>query len=309
MADFRFTVNTVPMANEIKSVSRNVNKVSGAVVAMQAAVIAAEKDSADRICDNVNRGFYAMMHSQISQKIAQFTSTVESKLIELTQYAAALQNIQTRMQTDYNMISARYTKLFQSINNSLEARVAELDMPVFKLVDTDMKMLEGRAQMNSAGFMVNQLESVMCSQLLAASRMKSDAGNAIAAMTRYIGDATQEQKKSGRSMEDITVETTEDIFIPVSIVESSSPSGVPSVDYYVARSGNENIDSNIDRSVREQSFNSIAEGRWEEADERDMANIEAEFVNLLTNSQEDDRVREEIIRMFNMSQNVKQLNP
>lgn len=309
MADIRFTVNTRPMANEIQTVSHSVNRVSGAVVAMQAAVIAAEKDSAERICQNVNKGFYAMMHSQISQKIAQFTSIVESKLMELGQYAAALQNIQSRMQTDYNMISARYTKLFQSINNSLESRVAELDKPVFKLVDKDMKSLEGRALMNSAQFPANQLESVMFSQLLASSRMKSDAGNAITAMTRYIGDTAAEQRKSGRSMGDIAVESAEDIYIPVSIVESASPVGEPSVSYYVARSGNGNIDENIDRSVREQSYNSVLQGSWSEMNGKDMANIEAEFVNLLTSSDEEERVREEIVRMFNRTQNVQQLNP
>ena len=130
MADFNFTVDTSPMASEIQSVSHGVKRVSGAVVAMQAAVIAAEKEGAEHVCQNVNKGFYSLMHSQISQKIAQLTSTVEAKLLELGQYAAALKSIQSRMTTDYNMISGRYTKLFKSINNNLEARVAELDMPI-----------------------------------------------------------------------------------------------------------------------------------------------------------------------------------
>ena len=206
------------------------------------------------------------------------------------------------------MISARYTKLFKSINNSLESRVAELDMQVFKLVDKDMKLLEGRSMINSAMFPVNQMESVMFSQLLASSRMKSDAGTAIAAMKRYIGDAAAEQRKSGRSMENILVDSAKDMYIPVSIVESSSPVGEPAVSYYVARSGNDDIDANIDRSVREQSYNSVLEGRWSEMNEKDMANIEAEFVNLLINSQEEERVREEIVKMFNRTQNVQQLN-
>ena len=104
MASFNFTVDTSPMASEIQSVSRNVNRVSGAVVAMQAAVIAAEQEGADHVCQNVNKGFYSLMHSQISQKIAQLTSTVEAKLLELGQYAAALKAIQSRMTKDYHMI-------------------------------------------------------------------------------------------------------------------------------------------------------------------------------------------------------------
>ena len=199
MADFSFTVDTTPMASEIQSVSHGVNRVSGAVVAMQAAVIAAEKEGADHVCENVNKGFYSLIHSQITQKIAQLTSTVEAKLLELAQYASALKGIQSRMTADYNMISARYTKLFKSINNMLEARVSELDTPVFKLVDRDVRLVESRMKLNSAQFSVHQLESVLSSQLLAASKVKADAESTLGAIKRYVRDASIQSKKSDAS--------------------------------------------------------------------------------------------------------------
>lgn len=309
MADFNFTVDTSPMASEIQSVSHGVNRVSGAVVAMQAAVIAAEKEGAEHVCQNVNKGFYSLMHSQISQKIAQLTSTVEVKLLELGQYAAALKSIQSRMTTDYNMISGRYTKLFKSINNNLEARVAELDMPVFKLVDRDVRLVESRMRLNSAQFTVHQLESVLSSQLLAASKVKVDAETTLEAITRYVKDSSAQTKKSDASMQDTRIDSVEDIFIPVSIVESTSAVGNPAVNYYVARSGNTEIDKNIDASVREQSVNSVLHGTWSEIDPNEMANVEAEFTQLLLHSTEDDRVKDEITKMFNMTKNVQQLNP
>lgn len=309
MADFNFTVDTSPMASEIRSVSNGVNRVSAAVVAMQAAVIAAEQEGADHVCQNVNKGFYSLMHSQISQKIAQLTSTVEAKLLELGQYAAALKTIQSRMTTDYNMISGRYTKLFKSINNNLEARVAELDMPVFKLVDRDVKLAESRMRLNSAQFTVHQLESVLSSQLLAASKVKVDAEKTLEAITRYIKDSSVQTKKSDASMQDTRIDSVEDIFIPVSIVESTSAVGNYAINYYVARSGNPEIDKNIDASVREQSVNSVLHGTWSKIDPNDMANVEAEFHQLLLNSAEDKRVKDEIKKMFNMTKNIQQLNP
>ncbi len=309
MADFNFTVDTSPMASEIQSVSHGVNRVSGAVVAMQAAVIAAEKEGAEHVCQNVNKGFYSLMHSQISQKIAQLTSTVEAKLLELGQYAAALKSIQSRMTTDYNMISGRYTKLFKSINNNLEARVAELDMPVFKLVDRDVRLVESRMRLNSAQVTVHQLESVLSSQLLTASKVKVDAETTLEAITRYVKDSSTQTKKSDASMQDIRIDSVEDIFIPVSIVESTSAVGKPAVNYYVAISGNAEIDKNIDASVREQSVNSVLHGTWSEIDPNEMANIEAEFTQLLLHSTEDERIKDEITKMFNMTKNVQQLNP
>lgn len=308
MADFSFTVDTSPMASEIQSVSQGVNRVSGAVVAMKAAVIAAEKEGAEHVCQNVNKGFYSLMHSQISQKIAQLTSRVEAKLFELGQYAVALKNIQARMTSDYNMISGRYTKLFKSINNTLETRVAELDRPVFKLVDRDIKLVESRMKLNSAQFATYQLESVLSSQLIATSKVKVDAETTLDAITKYVKESNEQTQKSDASMQDTRIDSIEDIYLPVSIVESTSAIGNPAVNYYVARSGNSVIDKNIDASVREQSVNSILKGSWSEIDPNEMANIEAEFTNLLLNSSEDERVKDEIAKMFNSTKGVQQLN-
>ena len=308
MADFSFTVDTSPMASEIQSVSQGVNRVSGAVVAMKAAVIAAEKEGAEHVCQNVNKGFYSLMHSQISQKIAQLTSTVEAKLFELGQYVVALKNIQARMTSDYNMISGRYTKLFKSINNTLETRVAELDRPVFKLVDRDIKLVESRMKLNSAQFATYQLESVLSSQLIATSKVKVDAETTLDAIIKYVKESNEQTQKSDASMQDTRIDSIEDIYLPVSIVESTSAIGNPAVNYYVARSGNSVIDKNIDASVREQSVNSILNGSWSEIDPNEMANIEAEFTNLLLNSSEDERVKDEIAKMFNSTKGVQQLN-
>ena len=309
MADFHFTVDTTPMASEMQSVSHGVNRATGAVVAMQAAVIAAEQEAADHVCENVNKGFYSMMHSQISQKIAQLTSTVEAKLMELAQYSTALKGIQARMTTDYHMISGRYSKLFKSINNNLEARVAELDMPVFKLVDRDVKLVESRIRLNSAQFSVNQLESVLSSQLIAASKVKGDAGATLEAITQYVRDTSAETRKSEASMHDTRIDSVEDIFIPVSIVESTSAVGNPAVNYYVARSGNPEIDRNIDASVREQSVDSVLHGNWAPVDPDEMSGVEAEFTNLLLTSKIDERVKDEIAKMFNQTKEVQQLKP
>lgn len=308
MANFSFTVDTSPMASEIKSVSQGVNRVSGAVVAMKAAVIAAEKEGAEHVCQNVNKGFYSLMHSQISQKIAQLTSTVEAKLFELGQYAVALKNIQARMTSDYNMISRRYTKLFKSINNTLEARVVELDRPVFKIVDRDLKLLESRMKLNFAQFATYQLESVLSSQLIATSKVKVNAETTLDAITKYVKESNEQTQKSDASMQDTRIDFIEDIYLPVSIIESTSAIGNPAVNYYVARSGNSVIDKNIDASVREQSVNSILNGSWSEIDSNEMTNIEAEFTNLLLNSSEDKRVKDEIAKMFNSTKGVQQLN-
>ena len=93
MATFNYTVDTTPMADELSSVSRNVNGTTAAVGVMQTAVIIAETKASDLICSNVNKGFYSLIRSQISQKMAKLQSDVDSHLMQLVQQKKALLSI------------------------------------------------------------------------------------------------------------------------------------------------------------------------------------------------------------------------
>ena len=60
MATFNYIVDTHPMAQEMGSVSNNVKVTTGAVVAMQTAVVLAEAKAADAVCDNVNNVSFSL---------------------------------------------------------------------------------------------------------------------------------------------------------------------------------------------------------------------------------------------------------
>ncbi|MDR0709910.1 MAG: hypothetical protein LBF77_07580 [Spirochaetaceae bacterium] len=135
MAQFNFQVDTTPMARKVETVQSHVNGVSAAVTAMESAVIAAEQEASKTICDNVDRGFYVLVKSQISQKAVAAYTEMTSKEIILFQLAKALDRVKLQMQADYTMISRRYFKLFNSLNKSLETRVKELDRPAMKIAE------------------------------------------------------------------------------------------------------------------------------------------------------------------------------
>ena len=116
-------VDTQPMADELKTVSRHVTGTMTAVVAMQAAVIKADQEAADQVCNDVNRGFHALMSSQISQKIAKLQSDVDSHLLRLNQQTKQLLAIKRQMERDYRRTAERYGKTFNTINRELRQRV------------------------------------------------------------------------------------------------------------------------------------------------------------------------------------------
>ncbi len=308
MASFNFTVDTNPMAKEIKGVSSRVDAVSGSVIAMQAAVVNAEKEGANLVCANVNRGFYSLMQSQISQKIASLTSQVEAKLMDLGQQAIALHAIQNRMERDYNMISNRYGKLFGSLNSSLFKRVQELDKPVINLVHSDMKISESRIKGSVGTISTNQNESISDSQLIMASKTKGDGAAAITAIYKFIRDVNLHKQQSEAVITNVSVENICNIYLPISITESTTEVGAATTRYYAPKSNIGSIDEIISQSAQQSAMNATRSGEWEPMDGRDRQALDGEFSSLLSATSMDERVKSEIAKMYNATRgNFNQL--
>lgn len=198
MAYIDCVVDTHPMAKEIDSVSRNINGTTAAVVGMKAAIIQAEKEAADLVCSNVNKGFYTLIHSQISQKIAKLQSEVDSHLMRLNQMRKQLLAIKDRMERDYGMLSQRYTKLFAGLNSNLENRIFEIDKPIVQFALKDTAAISSRAQLMTATVPVTQVESLSVSQKLLASNMKSKGVKAIGSMTSFLENMKEQKALTDR---------------------------------------------------------------------------------------------------------------
>lgn len=220
MASIDCVLDTTPMAQEIGSVSNHVKATTTAVVAMQTAVVLAEKNAAKHVCNNVNKGFHTLMLSQISQKRAKCQSDVDSLLMLLNQQQKQLLTIKWRMERDYNMLSNRYLKLFNGLNANLKQRIFELDRPVINFAVRDIEKVSNRTKYLTATVPVTQLESLSISQKILASNVKYRGLNVIDSMTRFLG-GMQEQKKltdrillnKGKSSENST------LIIPIIISE------------------------------------------------------------------------------------------
>jgi len=192
MANFSFTVDTREMAEGLYSVAPHVDGTTGAVVSMQTSVILAEKRAAETVCGNVNRGFFSLIRSQISQKIAICRAQVEARLLELRDESQKLLGVKATMQRDFQMISARYTKLFRTLDLALLSRIHELDAPLLDLVQKDIARQGNRTRTLQAAVPVHQLESVASCQIIAASATKAKVSRVIDAMSRFIQESNQQ---------------------------------------------------------------------------------------------------------------------
>lgn len=217
------SIDTTPMAQEIQTVSSHVKGTTAAVVTMQSAVIAAENQSANKVCANVNRGFFTLVRSQISQKIANKQSRVEALFLQLGQQKRRLLSIKSAMERDYGRVAANYLRTFTNINKELEKNIRELDQPIFDLVNRHVATSSNRMNALSALVSTTQLEGLTKSQQILMSEMKHNAQAAIHQATDFLTQIGEQRVLTNKvlisQLEDNSQKTCH---IPVIISETVS---------------------------------------------------------------------------------------
>jgi hypothetical protein len=295
MATFNYTVDTNPMAAEINSVSTHVAGTKNAVVEMKTAIVSAEEEAADLVCDNVNRGFYNLMRSQISQKIAKLQSEVDSHLMKLHQLKKSLMAIKGRMERDYNMTSNRYLKLFNGLNANLKQRVFELDRPAINFAIKDVEQIANRSKYLTATVPVTQLESLSASQKIVASNVKFRGFNVINSMKGFLEEMTEQKKLTERILLESYEAKNTAIFIPVIISETN-------LDKYDNKSFEVTV-SNVELSnatksaIKNTVFTGAKNLDWQATGEINRE-VKSEFSKLISASSSSKRVKDMANKLF-----------
>lgn len=290
------SIDTV--AHNVKVTAANVGGTTAAVVGMKAAVLAAEAEAADHVVANVNKGFYSLIRSQISQKLAKLQSEVDSHIMKLNQLQRQLQGIQARMGRDYNMISARYTKLFTGLNKNLEQRVYELDRPVVNFAVRDIEQVSNRTRHLTATVPVSQLESISESQRIGVSNVKYDAMKALGSIEAFLRSMLELRLVTDRILlPERCQEEVRQVAVPVVVMESNfGPTASIDRQVYVTPAG---IDQRSQNEIKGAIFNCTDDLPWHAAgtDQRVMS----EFVREVDAAPVSDRVKRMATALFQNS--------
>lgn len=295
---FDCLVDTTEMAREIDSVKKHVNATTTAVVGMQAAVIKAQADGADHVCKKVNQGFYALIHSQISQKMAALQSKVDAHLLRLNQQRKQLVAIRQRMERDYQMLSGRYIKIFNSLNRNLRQRITEIDRPVITFATTEADKVTNRGNQLISTVPMGQSETIRTSQTVASSNLKYRAARAIESIESFIGASNRLTGITDRILLQRPVSgDTESVAVPVCIAESNiDANGNMQTTIHVSEIGiskeaRQTIETRIASSCRDGSM------EWKQPDEinPEVANY---FRQMVASSGLDRRKCDTILAMF-----------
>ncbi len=278
-------VDTKPMANELKSVSAHVTGTTTAVVAMQTAVIKADQDAADRVCSDVNRGFHALMSSQLSQKIAKLQSDVDSHLLRLNQQTKQLLNIRQQMERDYHRTAVRYGKTFNALNKELRQRVQELDQPVFRFATTEVETTRNRMTSLTATIPVSQAESVADSQRILTSKVKYHGMQVLEATRAFVEDMEEQRELTNRILLSNQKAESQTVYMPVVISEGSFEQGA-TAEAYCSR---ELLSEQNASDIRGELIQSCSSLSWRDGGMD--AQVENEVNRLMSSSPVSERVR------------------
>ena len=297
MATINFTLDTDPMAHQIARVKNHVDGTTAAVVTMQAAVIKAENDAADHVCENVNKGFHTLIRSQISQKIAALSSDVEAKTLELSQQSIALNNIKGRMTRDYHMISNRYGKLFTSINNSLKKQIYEIDKQVVSLVNNDIRLQSKRVQQQIGSVPVNQAESILLSQSISSSRTKQNGAQLIGSMKRFISTIHYQDYLTRSIVFKKPIDKQQNYFIPV-IIAMSEAGTVSNLKYILPVDETSQFADLIDNKIKGAIYNNAEAFNWEPSSSDEQKKISDAYQTMVMESSLSDRLKKTMVSLF-----------
>lgn len=295
--DIDCLVDTIPMAEKIQRVGQNVERTTMAVVAMKTAVVEAEKSGAQHICQNVNRGFFTLMQSQLSAKLAQKKSRTEALMAQLAMQKRRLLEIKNSMENDYQRICTRYGRIISSINKQLEQRIIDLDKPVYKFCTNDIATCTNRKLTVSGIAPIVQKEDVQTAQRINSSVLRRDGEYAI----NHLKDFLVEFAKSDHEVRCHTIESlpAQDCtfylpFVMMSVTVDSD--GTQSL--YITPPESLSI-KNAQRSVREISSQVNTFG-WV-PEESVSSETKTEFLRILAESEQPDRVKKMIKRLYDQN--------
>lgn len=287
------SVDTTPMADELQTVSNHVKGTTLAVVTMQSAVIAAENDSANKVCRNVNRGFLTLMRSQISQKIANKQSRVEALLMHMGQQKRQLLGIKANMEREYGRIAERYLRIFTSINKELETRIRQIDQPVFEFVNKHMLTSSNRMNALTSWVSTSQVEGLTSGQRILVSKMKHNAQLALEQTTDFLSQIGEQRVLTSKVLLSNPKGNDDKTWqIPVAILESVNDAGnIPRTQVVTPERLSDSGAVQIDNTIR-----SAGTINWKPGEKPSA--VTDEFMRMVDSSDHSSRVKELIQKMY-----------
>lgn len=216
-------VDTNPFDSSVADCSYSVQRLNGAVVAMNSSQVAAITQSANEVSSHVISGFFNMIGSELSQSMAALAAKFKAVFELITSKSSTLKKQQLVMQDDFLRVSDRYNKIFHNLDEELEKRVVALDKNVFDISKkVQGEQLYSETSKKVTQFLVGVNEDEIIQQQLIVANAKSRVIQAIDALSANVVQKTTYAKKVNKIVEDKYCASGVESYIPVIYTESAN---------------------------------------------------------------------------------------
>ena len=222
--DITIEVDTDDFDASVDRCKGHVNGLTAAVAATEAAEVEAKKLSSRKIAQSILKGFFNYVGADLSQKIKELHSSVESLFFALVGHRENCLSKRGQMQDDYNRISKRYGKLFDDLDKETVSRIEQLDRPVFLFAESARGVVDRNSNTDLLGLStVSANENLRLETVLACSHVKQQAGTLLNKAEEYLMGSYILTHSVQHMLEDGL--DASDILLPMLFVETAAGDG------------------------------------------------------------------------------------
>lgn len=213
-------VDTDRFDGQVHGCRTAVNRLTGAVVAAEAAEVAAKRQTSRKIGNSILYGFFSYIRTDLSQQIRELVSKTEALLMELVEQGKDCLHRKTQMGDDYTRTANRYSALFADLDKEMANRIRNLCKPVFNFAEQGAEALGRPMDSNLLGTAsIAADEAFRLDSVLKCSSIKHRAQELIGEANRYL-EGTYRLQNSVRDMLRTNFEPGLR-YLPVAYVEST----------------------------------------------------------------------------------------
>lgn len=308
--DIRINVDTNPFDRSVGSANRQVNILTGSVVATEAAHIAAKIKSAEDISDTMVDGFFGLIKSEINQQLTEIKPRVEALIIELMQHQQSCAQKKVQLEGDFGRISERYAKIFFDLDKELRNRILLLNQSAVGVHGTlTTRVHRSFSDISTSIATIYNKEGNYLQSMLFASGLKSKALSLIDSAKNYLFS----EKNLSAQLQEILIPARIGVVvskqIPVLYFESKNQEN--GNDIAIITSGQIPALASNKTTLKDSFSNSGS--KWKTLDSKNREHINT-FLKLELSSQESQthninpRVAQQIMQLWNNDTNIQTNN-
>ncbi|MGN0691178.1 MAG: hypothetical protein ACI4K7_02400, partial [Oscillospiraceae bacterium] len=241
-------------------------------------------------------GFYNLIRSQISMKLATCFTEMNAKLALLMEYAKALGKSKDRMENDFYRLKREYSKMFHGLDAALENRVAQLDKPAMALAETRKKVILGKFTRDVPESLTLSEETESTEQKIISARLKSKTSRSL----KFLGNKVHENLEYSALMDSLMekkpVDKEYEEYIPV--VYSSEQSMLMNDSYVMQLYYPEYLSESVKNNIGLNILGQIDSIKASQVSETEKQEIKKSFCDMASKTPMDQRVSRVMMELF-----------